>query len=401
MALAYATFSEIITFTRASTATYVNSSGYVQTAATNEPRFDYDPVTLAPLGFLIEEARTNMVLYSAEFDNAAWTKSASTVTANATTSPDITLSAGKIVENTATAGHYVLQNPSFTSGTMYTASMYAQAAERTFVQIVLTSGAFGANVVAVFDLTAVTATGAGGTNRTQSITPAGGGWYRCVVSVQATATASANMQIRLSDSATTSPASYTGDGSSGAYIWGAQVTSGDSPTSYIPTSGTTVTRAVDVATVNTLSPWYNPAESTVFAQFKAVNATSTIRQQGIWSLDDISTLNVMYGARTSNSNRFRSSSRTGGVVDLDNSITSPVIADGAVAKTAFVIATDDSNKALNGTLGTPDTSVTVPPVSRMRLGSNPFANNDLNGHLQRILYYPRRLTNTEIQALTT
>lgn len=53
-----------ITFTRASTATFVGSNGLIQSAAINAPRFDYDPVTLAPKGLLIEEARTNLFLNS-------------------------------------------------------------------------------------------------------------------------------------------------------------------------------------------------------------------------------------------------------------------------------------------------------------------------------------------------
>ena len=54
-----------VTFTRASTATYFDSTGTMQTAATNAPRWDYDPVTLGLRGLLIEEARTNVLLRSA------------------------------------------------------------------------------------------------------------------------------------------------------------------------------------------------------------------------------------------------------------------------------------------------------------------------------------------------
>src|SRR4029077_13732912 len=68
-----------LTFTRASTATYFSAAGTLQTAATNAARFDYDPVTHAALGLLIEEARTNVVLNSADANNASWTKGASGV----------------------------------------------------------------------------------------------------------------------------------------------------------------------------------------------------------------------------------------------------------------------------------------------------------------------------------
>jgi hypothetical protein len=59
-------------------ATYVDSSGFVVGATDNQPRFDYDPVTLAPKGLLIDEQRTNRLLRSEEFDDAAWTKNNST-----------------------------------------------------------------------------------------------------------------------------------------------------------------------------------------------------------------------------------------------------------------------------------------------------------------------------------
>lgn len=53
-----------VTFTRASTATFVGSNGLIQSAAINAPRFDYDPVTLAAKGLLIEDQRVNLLLNS-------------------------------------------------------------------------------------------------------------------------------------------------------------------------------------------------------------------------------------------------------------------------------------------------------------------------------------------------
>ena len=69
-----------ITYTRSTTATYVGSDGYIKTAAINEPRFEYDPVTLAPLGILLEGPRTNLLTYSEQFDNPAWVKTNATIT---------------------------------------------------------------------------------------------------------------------------------------------------------------------------------------------------------------------------------------------------------------------------------------------------------------------------------
>jgi hypothetical protein len=136
----------------------------------------------------------------------------------------------------------------------------------------------------------------------------------------------------------------------------------------------------------------------LFAQFKAVGATLAT-QQGIWGLDDGTTNNVIYGARAATTNRFRYNSRSGGVVDVDGQITTPVITDGAVAKTVVAIATNNYNFALDGSAGTADTSAVVPTVNRLTLGSYIFSGS-INGYLQRITYYPRRLTNAELRTLT-
>ena len=61
-----------ITYTRASTATFVGSNGLIQTAASGAARFDHNPTTGESLGLLVEEARTNRVTYSEQFDNAGW-----------------------------------------------------------------------------------------------------------------------------------------------------------------------------------------------------------------------------------------------------------------------------------------------------------------------------------------
>ena len=87
------TGQSLVTFTRASTGTYVGSDGLIKTAAVNEARFDHNPSTGESLGLLVEEARTNLLTYSEQFDNAAWVKSNSTVTANAGAAPNGTATA--------------------------------------------------------------------------------------------------------------------------------------------------------------------------------------------------------------------------------------------------------------------------------------------------------------------
>ena len=129
-----------ITFTRASTATFVGSNGLIQTAASGAPRFDHNPATGESLGLLVEGARTNLLLRSEEFDNAYWGKTRSSVTANATTSPAGTLTADKLIEDTtASNSHQLVVSPVTASG-IYTCSVYAKAAERTQAAIRLDVG---------------------------------------------------------------------------------------------------------------------------------------------------------------------------------------------------------------------------------------------------------------------
>lgn len=109
------------TFSRPSIATYFDSTGTLQTAASNTPRFDYDPTTHAAKGILIEESRTNLLIRSAEIENATWTKSNSTIAANITIAPDGLTSADKIVENVDVGlTHAVQQMVAASASTYYT-----------------------------------------------------------------------------------------------------------------------------------------------------------------------------------------------------------------------------------------------------------------------------------------
>ena len=234
-----------ITFNRASTATYTDADGLIKTAASGQARFDHNPTTGESLGLLIEEQRTNLLTYSENFDNAAWIKSNITIIANATTAPDGTLTADKLVENTdTTVSHYTGQNCSLSLSTAYTGTYYVKGAERT--RCIITTGGDSWLAAGVFiDLSNGTVISYSGTasSATVIITDAGNGWYKC--SLTATTGASGagarNFLVMPVLSGTTS--SYTGDGTSGIYIWGAQLEAGAFATSYIPSNDTFTSRA--------------------------------------------------------------------------------------------------------------------------------------------------------------
>ena len=236
-------------FSRASTATYYGSDGLIKTAAVDAPRLNYNPENLsAGPSFLIEPAATNLLTYSEQFDDASWTKNASTVSSNISVSPAGSLTADKLVEDATSNYHTVFKANSFTSGTAYTVTIYAKAAERNYVTI------SAGNVTtfpcrATFDLQ--TGTVASTVSGTASITAVGNGWYKCSVTGTAGATSSTGMNFAVGS--TGSYVTYTGDGYSGIYIWGAQLETGSVATSYIPTLASQVTRAADINTASLLS----------------------------------------------------------------------------------------------------------------------------------------------------
>lgn len=167
-------------------------------------------------------ARVNLLTKTEQFDDVVWTKINTSVTQNVVIAPDGTLTGDKLVENTAaTAAHEVSASISFTSGTTYVVSVYARAAERSIVRLGLPSNAFGAGVAAYFNLS----TGVVGTIQagapTAAIESVGNGWYRCSISKAATTSAAGSTTIL--QTTTDNVLTYTGDGTSGIYIWGADL----------------------------------------------------------------------------------------------------------------------------------------------------------------------------------
>jgi hypothetical protein len=177
----------------------------------------------------------NLVTYSEQFDNAAWGKSNTTITANtsATTAPDGTLTADKLIEDTANSYHFVVQSVGTISGSC-TISCFLKSAERYKGYIQLLGS--GGNAAAFFDLNLGTITGGSGTN---TITAYPNGWYR-ITSTLTFTTETAAVYIVLNDNSGT--AVYAGSGTSGIYIWGAQVERSLIANPYYATTATAKTR---------------------------------------------------------------------------------------------------------------------------------------------------------------
>ena len=376
---------------------------YIPTTSTinSAPRFDHNPTTGESLGLLVEEQRTNLTLRSQEFDNAAWTKTGllafgSGSIANATTAPDSTTTADKIVEDTSTGSHNIIEAAliTYTINVAYTFSFFIKKAERQTVQILMHPNPFPGTVAqrtTVFNSNTGSFVSVGSAYTGSSIVALPNGWYRVSVSSTADATSTGNFAVSLcSDDAGTT--SYTGDGTSGVFIWGAQLEAGAFPTSYIPTTTATVTRSADVASISgsNFSSWYRQDEGTVFAD--AVNpAVSTT----IYAVSDGTTNNRIQADSGTNTRVARVV--TGAVTQAINNI---AYAYGTQQKFALSYVLNAINFANAGTLGTEDTTATIPTVDQLRVGANPTGVNVLSSTIRRLTYWPSRLPNSTLQEIT-
>lgn len=231
---------------RASTGTYFDSTGVLRTAPINQPRLNYSYVsgTWTQPTVLIEPASTNIVSYSQDFSQASyWGPNNSTIASAATVAPDGTTTGFKIQENTSNSLHGLEQQLGNTNGLAYTLSIFAKAAERSWLIIDNTHQGV-ANYRNYFNLsTGTTGTIASG-NSQLSIIPVGNGWYRCSVTRQAGTYGTHRICIYSSTGDATP--TYTGTANSGIYVWGCQLEYQNGMTSYIISPSTGVgTRAQD------------------------------------------------------------------------------------------------------------------------------------------------------------
>jgi hypothetical protein len=378
-----------ITFTRASIATYTDNFGVLKTATANSPRFDHNPVTGESLGLLVEEQRTNLVLRSEQFDDSYWTKLNATVTPNTIIAPDGTLSADKLVETTSSSGRFLVSgNLTTIAGTPITTTVYAKAGERDWLilyEVASASGRF-------FNLsTGAKGSALGSAPTSDSIVAVGDGWYRVSITFTSVGTSAL---IRIYVSNANGVTSYTGDGTSGIYIYGAQFEAGALATSYIPTEATAVTRNADVATITdtNFSSFWQASRGGVLVRAlpSTVSGTRPLIQFDDATADNVITLR----GSTTNPELYIAD---GGTPQAQ--IDAGTIAANTAYRLAGTWATDACAASINS--GTPvlDGAATIPAATQARLGSD--GTNYLNGHLQSIEYYGEQVTPANLQVLSS
>jgi hypothetical protein len=391
--------SSVTAYTPTTTQPITNYVPVLLSAANNVARFDHNPVTGESLGLLIEEQRTNLLLRSEEFDNASWSKTNSSITANTIVAPDGTLTGDKLVENTSTGQHRVLQSGvSTTASTSYTASFYAKAAERN--RVMWFDNASASNTVVTFDLSSGSIVSEYSSG-VATITSVGNGWYRCSVrSTTGSAQTSFSHSIVLVQSGTTN--SYTGDGFSGIYIWGAQLEAGAFPTSYIPTVASQVTRSADAASMTgaNFSSWYRADRGTVFSDFICNSTTSYASRAGLSISDGTASNRIIQSVSVASPNSISGIvTAPGSAVTLTTNVTTAI---GVNNKQALAFAANNFAASANGGAAVTSTSGGVPVVNTARIGTSEstIGQLSLNGTIKKLAFYPEKLSNAELQALT-
>ncbi|CAB5225358.1 hypothetical protein UFOVP749_11 [uncultured Caudovirales phage] len=359
------------------------------------PRFDFDPVTRAPRGLLVEEQRTNLILRSEELDNAgSWTATDATVSANTAASPSGAMTADKLSETATTARHFLSTVAAvIPSAATYNVSVYAKAVERSRFNIIASGGTPD---WAWFDLSAVTATVGSGTGAA-TITAVGSGWYRCTFTI--TATAAGAVQFNLMDNVVL-PArlpSYAGTAGSGLLLWGTQAEAGAFATSYIPTVASTVTRSADVATISgsLFSQWYRQDEGVIAADTSTFKPTAVSGSLIIAEANDntLNNRNMLFYTGAD----VRGRTAVAGVTQAE--IVQAYVGN-ATDKLAYAYRVNDFAFARNGGLVGTDTTGTVPVVDRFMIGGF-GANASLNGHIRNIRFIPARAADFQLQGLST
>ena len=232
------------TFTRASSATRVNQSGLIEVVAANVPRLDYSDGTCPSL--LLEPTATNIITYSEDFSNAYWVKNGSSVTSGFT-SPSGDLSAFKLVEDNTNAIHILDTQLVGSKSGSYTYSFFAKKGENKFVVL---WWVYNTPSKIWFDLeSGVIGSATGTVIQNSKIENYGNGWFKCSV----TRNEIGNVYCVIGTSNQDAVTSYQGNGTSGVYIYGAQLEENSYSTSYIKTVGTTQTRVADTANLNLTS----------------------------------------------------------------------------------------------------------------------------------------------------
>jgi hypothetical protein len=396
----------LVTYSRASTGTFVGSNGLIQTAASGVPRFDHNPATGESLGLLVEAAKTN-TMWPSIISAGTWTYSNITPTYNATTAPDGTNTATLLTPNPGLAGFRARREGVSHPTGPGMISFYAKSNGLGWVGIASGLGdPFFYSRAAYNVLTGAVNESPGGSSgyNFNSAVNVGNGWWRIFINYRGSlpggewcfigVTANANGDIVNPNTAA--------DGVAGMYVWGVQFELGAFATSYIPTVTATVTRAADQVSItgSSFSSWYNQSSSTAFIQTRNINSfdysqAPFIGFNGSGSIWDGA---QEWGAR------YNSAANTFELMVTDSAGSNGFNIGGDLRSSAKVAIGLDANLLTATTGGSiirqARANRTMPSINSLVFQ---YSNTDprQSTRFSRFTYYPLRVNDITLQALTT
>jgi hypothetical protein len=361
------------------------SSGYAETSDGRLVEFGSGVLRRTDKGVLVEGARTNLLTYSQEFDDASWAKVNATVTANATTAPDGTSTADLLVANTASAQHRLDQTTTIAAAA-HTYSVFLKAGGYNFANIRVGSVGVGINL-------------SDGTTNTLSagcsvlVTALANGWYR--LALTCTALGNDTVRINVTDTATVA-GSFTGDGTSGVYVWGAQLEAASFASSYVKSEAAAATRAADVVTAVPTSGTDYPLS--LYAEFERVVDTGGVEH--IYQIDNgTDTEAAVIRVNSSDQANVRQIVNN---VEVANVSVAGAMGLATIYKIAARIQEDNVRIVRDGNLSSVDTSAPVPVTpTTVRFGRTTTTGSMFFNYIRRAAIIPRALIDAELQGITT
>lgn len=345
------TLDSRVTFSRSTVATYIDRNGVLQTAGTNEPRFEWSNGVC--LGLLIEELRSNLCLHSSDLTQAAWTKS-SVTTSKTATGPDGQANSATIC--TATANNAtVLQSITSASAARATSAWVRRRTGSGVIEMTQNGGALW---------TAVTLSS---------------GWTR--VNIPSATVTNPQVGLRIGT---------LGDAIEVAYF---QIENGSEPTSAIQTGGTGQTRSRDVAQMTgaNFTSWFNPAGGTFTAAARFIGTAT----------------GAVFTAQQDASNFTSLQFTSAGVLNLrvfvgggtQAQIPSAAVTAGTLYRVSAAFAQNDFAASLDGAAPATDNSGSLPAPVSLLIGG--LGSASMTGIIERLSFHPARRSNADLQALAT
>ena len=383
---------------RTSTATRVNKDGLIESVAIDTPRLDY-PLNNGVVGdcphLLLEPQRENILLYSEDISNSAWTTFASgeTIVSNSVVSPNGTQTADTLEGDGSATSVYVRQNITLNTSVDYTFSVFAKKGTNNFIALSAEGFTGVTNTLVFFDLDNGTVT-----SGTADIEDYGNGWFRCSYKVTIGTDGTGRFLVFAAYNGTTRAFPSTSEASGqNIYLWGAQAEQGSYKTSYIHTpTNATETRSADICNDAGTSAEFNDSEGVLFAEIASFVSGGTSRRIAISDGDFTDRIEILYGAAT-------------------NSIDYQVISNNVFQAGGFHTVTDvtDFNKVavkykqddfalwINGVeVSTDDSGNTPTGLNTLRFEDG-GGGNDFYGKCKQLIVFNEALSDSELQTLTS